>query len=339
MLALGVALALLPFASLQAAEPRVELALFSEGTTGFQHAQAWFKVLEKASFSNLSLHAAKAGDKVRVENLGTEAQPHYRVSGQILSDGRLQLPGKVFRISDVAPLSDWVKSLISDGAASLGQRRGAFDMTVKQLEEVHADLSRPVTFQTKDISAEQVVLRIAAKLKFRLIIPSSSSRELRRKEATVRDELQGFTAGTALAAAARPAGLVLFPRRQQGKTEYLLVPAGKQVTPWPIGWPTKDSPRELTPSLSTVIEVEIDDVALQDALTAIQSRVKIPFLIDYNALAKYDINLNQKVNLPLKRTTYRVIVTSLLRQAKMKMEYRVDEVKQPFIWISSIRPL
>jgi hypothetical protein len=67
-------------------------------------------------------------------------------------------------------------------------------------------------------------------------------------------------------------------------------------------------------------------------------RVKAPIVIDYNALARLDVDLaTKKVDLPKTNTFYARALDRVLSQANLKYEVRVDEADKPFLWISSIR--
>ena len=107
---------------------------------------------------------------------------------------------------------------------------------------------------------------------------------------------------------------------------------------WPVGWPPQHAPGKTLPDLFRSLNVEIDDTPLPDALAAIKQRVNVPFLFDYNAMARYQIEPTKThVTLPRKKSFYNSIVRDLLRQAKLKHELRVDDAGKPFLWISSLK--
>jgi hypothetical protein len=155
----------------------------------------------------------------------------------------------------------------------------------------------------------------------------------------VADELQGLSAGTALAALLRPLGLVLLPQKQpDGQLKLWITDVRRAAVSWPVGWPSQKPPRETLPDLFTFLNVEIQDAPLSKSLEEISGRLKAPILFDHNGLARQKIDMSHvNVSLPPGRTYYQKIVERLLYQAKLKCELRVDEAKKPFLWVSPIK--
>jgi len=66
--------------------------------------------------------------------------------------------------------------------------------------------------------------------------------------------------------------------------------------------------------------------------------VKVPIVIDYNALARLEVDLAKtKVELPKANTFYGKALDRILFQANLKYEVRTDEADKPFLWISGIK--
>ena len=65
--------------------------------------------------------------------------------------------------------------------------------------------------------------------------------------------------------------------------------------------------------------------------------MKAPLLLDHNAVARLNVDLNAKVNLPKSNTFYARAFERLLSQLKLKYELRVDEASKPFLWVTTIR--
>ncbi|MEX2025887.1 MAG: hypothetical protein WEH44_01280, partial [Pirellulaceae bacterium] len=154
----------------------------------------------------------------------------------------------------------------------------------------------------------------------------------------VGDELLGLSHGTALAAAIRPAGLVLVPVKEGGQVQLRITSSKSVKESWPIGWPlpAEKSLQDVAPDLLKFIPVEINDTPLGDALSAIVGRLKVPLVIDYNALARNRVDLaTTKVSFPKSRSFYDRILRKLLFKAGLKYELRLDEADQPFLWITS----
>ena len=153
------------------------------------------------------------------------------------------------------------------------------------------------------------------------------------------DELQGLSAGTALAAVLRPLGLVLVPQKQpDGQVKLWITDVRRVAVSWPVGWPSQKPPRETLPDLFTFLNVEIQDTPLAEWLEQISGRLKAPLLFDHNGMARQKIDVSRvNVSLPPGRTYYQKILDRLLYQAKLKCELRVDEAKKPFLWISPMK--
>jgi hypothetical protein len=107
-----------------------------------------------------------------------------------------------------------------------------------------------------------------------------------------------------------------------------------------VGWKPKDKPNNVLPDLFEFLNVEIADISVTEALTAIEGRLKVPFLFDHNSLAARGVDpAKVQAEVPSKRMTYSQIMHKVLTGAKLKYELRVDEADQPFVWITTIRPI
>ena len=88
-------------------------------------------------------------------------------------------------------------------------------------------------------------------------------------------------------------------------------------------------------------KIAIGDFPLDQALGAIQKRVKIPFLVDQNSLARAGIELSDvRVSYVKEKVSYMVAIQKLLRQTQPRMlaEMRMDENDKPFLWLSTSAP-
>ena len=222
------------------------------------------------------------------------------------------------------------------GQPALHETTGAFGLTARQLVTVNDALSVPVAFATKGQKTPDVLRRIAGTLKYGFS-SDDQVRSILAGDDVVADELQGLSAGTALAAALRPLGLVLVPQKQSaGEIKLCIMEVRKAASSWPVGWPPERPPRETLPELFTFLNVEIEDRPLPEALDAIGERLKAPLLFDHNSLARQRIDIAKlKVTLPHVRTYYQQILYRVLLQAKLKFDLRVDEAKKPFLWVST----
>jgi hypothetical protein len=219
------------------------------------------------------------------------------------------------------------------------QKRSAFGLLPEQLVAVNNDLRKPLGIPTKGKSGMLAVQQIAGLVGYQILLEPGAEAPLR--ELKLEEELKGLSRGTALAAILRPAGLVFSPQRPRGgKLQYFV---GKPVAgqeSWPVGWKADQSDREVLPELFTAINAEISEVPAAEALQSIAGRLKVPFLVDQNALAFHDIDMStSEVSLPAKRMSYALILDKLLAQAGLKYELRIDEANKPLLWVTTIRPI
>ena len=296
------------------------------------------ELFRKLGEDNVRIRGARPSDEESMKNRGTDAAPSYHVVGILTSRNQLILPGAVFKATDRGKLTTWIKRLREVGVDDFFAPRLAFGLTSKQLVSLHGRLEVPVEFETKDVRAGDVARRLIKHVGVPYEVTTAARAAFARDE-LVSDELRGISHGTALAAVLRPLGLVASPRKASGgKVEILITDVRDADEAWPIGWPIEDVPVNVAPKLFEYLNVAIQDTPLSDALAAIQPRIELPLLFDYNAMARHRIALDKKqVNFPRKRTFYHKILANLLSQAGLKNELRMDEAGKPFLWISTVR--
>jgi hypothetical protein len=213
--------------------------------------------------------------------------------------------------------------------------RGRFGLTEKEFTAVYADLAQPIQFATKDQPLRSVLDRLQAKFAIRLA-PDAAAEQIIRTAEPVADDVSNLTAGTGLAIVMQSYGLALRPEKSRGESVALrIVPVGSVDDVWPIGWESKASPRETAPALMEFLNVEIEGYTLQEAMDAMQPRVKLPFYWDHAALAKDRIDPAAiQVHIPRTRTFYKRMLDRVLAQARLADQLRVDEAGTAFLWIS-----
>ena len=320
-------------------EPRVEMEVATQRGLAPAAGRRWNELLTAAGVSAIRFQGGQADAETKIDVAGTGRDPVYRIKAKLQGDNFLIVPGQRFSDKDRDALAEWVKRLKADGVEELAKPKSAFGLTADQLDEVLRDLSQPVTFTTKGVPVADAIRNIQKVVRNRIVIDPAIKDELLAED-PIRDELEGISSGTALAAILRPAGAVLQPRRPVGeKPYYFLTRAGKSVEAWPVGWPAEKTDRELLPILFDFLNVEIDGISAAKAIAAIQGRLKVPLLFDYNSLLAEGIELDDvEVKVPGNRSYYNRVFDRVLFQAKAKKEVRVDESGRPFLWITSARP-
>lgn len=338
---LALPLVLLPAAAMaSSAQPagRVQLELVGEARGSALAFQEWLRVLGKAGVKNVRIRSGQATDKVAIEVRGTPSNPLYVVTGVVKSRDELVLPVGRFRQRDVGRLARWLDDLAKHGPEGQREAKSAFGLTREQFEQVQRDMARPLGFATKDIPRSEAVEKIGRRLRLPLRIEPALVRTL--GEDQVGEELSGLSCGTALACALRPVGLCLVPRAGGRGPEYVVTRAGPGLEVWPVGWEPEKPRREVLPALFDFHNVNVQGVSASRALEAIGKLLKVPVLIDHNALARHGVDPSKViVSHPQSRTTYSLALRKILFQARLKSEVRVDEAGKPFLWVTTVKPV
>ncbi len=316
---------------------RVHLELVGEGRGASLVFQEWAALLGKAGIRNVRIRNATATDRVGIEVRGTKDNPLYVVTGVIRSRNELILPSGRFRRSDVARLARRLDDLARLGPADRREPPAAFGLSTEQIEQVLEDLSRPVGFSTVETVRRAAVERIGDRLLLPFKIEPAMADALDDK---VSEELFGISRGTALAYLLRPAGMCLAPRELNGRVVYVAKKCKPGMEIWPVGREPNSPIRELLPAIYEFHNVNIQNVPAARAMAAIGKLLKVPVLIDHDALARHGIEpAKVLVTHPRRRTTYSIALRKILFQAGLKFEVRADDTGEPFLWISTVKPV
>ena len=330
----------LPAASEELAQAagRVQLDLVRDARASLMASQQWAAALGKAGIRGVRIRSATAGDEVGIAVRGSKESPLYVVTGIVKSSDELVLPPGKFKRRDAARLAQWVEDLAKFGLSGGQPAKSAFGLSRDQFERLHQELSKPVDFSTRGQPRGNVVERIAGRLSLPVRVDRKMAKMLAADE--VGEELSGLSCGTVLAYVLRPAGLCFVPRQVGRGIECVVVKAQPGLEIWPVGWkPQKPRPKVL-PALFEFRNVNVQGVSAARALEAIGKRLKVPVLIDHNALARHGIEPDKTiVSHPQSRTTYSLALRKILFQARLKYEVRVDEAGKPYLWVSTIKPV
>jgi hypothetical protein len=312
----------------------LEISSSSRAPVGTQ--QKWIQMLQDVGADKVTSRTGSSGTPT-VEETRTTNSILVRVTGFIVG-GQLKLPGGSFSIRDTAGIRELVSRLRDDGAKVALAEKKAFGMTSEQLVELHQQLSEPVDFPTTGRNVGDVVSKLTAKSGLTFVLDAAARVAVNGNE-TVAEEFNGISIGTALAAVVRPLGLVVQPKREQGKSVevHLIDSRSVQGEHWPIGWPISQAPLAVEPKLFDRLDIEIRGFPMKDALDAVEKRAGVPFFYDHNTLAREGIELTEtKVTLVQKQASLMVAISKLLRQTKPRLseELRIDENGKPFLWIT-----
>lgn len=326
------------FVQVAAAQDRyVELEILSAGVAELGAQQRVMETLSDVGADRVSVRSARGAPRPEVTETDAGRTTVIRIVGVL--DGRsIRLPGGNFSLRDTAGIKSYIKKLKDDGATVALAEKQAFGLTANQLVATFEELAAEVNQGTKGQPSNQVISQLLGNLQKEVGVTRAANRIIDSRT-PVLEEYQGLATGTALAGVLRPLGLVLAPRREQGKKLQFVIAVSNEVEEhWPVGWPIEVAPLEAAPKMFEKLDqVEIQEFGLKDSLDAIQGRVGVPFLYDQNGIARAGIEMNDvKVTLVRDRMMYFSIVRKLLNQSrpKLSLEIRNDENGKPFVWIS-----
>ncbi|MBN2475635.1 MAG: hypothetical protein JXB62_13565 [Pirellulales bacterium] len=317
---------------------RVQLELVGDTRGSALVFQQWLQTLGQAGVKNMRIRAAGPSDNVGIEVRGTAESPIYVVTGVVRSANELVLPSGRYAPRDARRLARWLEDLARLGPEDRREPKSAFGLTAAQFEQLHEDLSLPVGFSTRDMNRAEAVEKIGHRLPKPLKLAAGLATSLQGKK--IAEELQTVSCGTALAYVLRPVGQCVVPDADGPAVGLAVVAAKPALEVWPVGWEPERPLPEVLPAAFEMHNVNVQGVSAAVTLEAMGQRLKVPVLIDHNALARYDIQPEKViVSHPQRRTTYNIALRKLLSQAGLKSEIRVDEAGKPFLWVSSIKPM
>ncbi len=326
-----------PSSGLAAQPPRVEFELVTERGLSPTTSQKWYQTLINLKVGGLRIRGETAADQPKIDEAGAKERPVFRVVGRIDARGVLTLPGGRFTTADGPKLARWIHELRNNGVEGVTERKEAFGLTRGQLAEVTKDLMRPVAFSTKGIKPNDAVQRIVRSLRLDATIENEVGQSLAGDD-PVRDELEGLSSGTALAAILRPAGAALVLSKPDGKpVQYRLTAAQNAGEIWPVGWPPQQPRGKAVPKLIELLNAEIEGFSAAEAIEALRGRLELPMLFDHNNLVRHHIDLTALVTVPAKKTYYGQVLDQVLFKVGLKYELRVDENEKPFLWITTLK--
>lgn len=313
----------------------VQLEAYSNQQGQIGNQQRWIEMLSRCGVDRVRIrHSATPPDPRIEEEPGGRSTSIY-VTGVILGD-RILLPGETLRMSDEVRLKAYFAALKADGASVAMADKLAFGLTPEQLVQVHEELSAVAPRTTRGRPVGEVVKELLEQQQLPFELAPEAERKLGAAD-LLPEELKGMSVGSAVAAAIRPLGLVLQPNRPQGgRISLRIVPYAEAAENWPVGWPNEQPVSRVAPKLFDRLDLEIRGFSLAQALSALESRIGIPFLYDYNEMARQEIVTEEvKVTLVQKQVAYMVAIGKLLAQSRpqLKQEVRLDENGRPFLWI------
>ena len=328
--------------SISFAEPIIHLVVVRQAGAPIDAAQRWLPLLGQLNPASLRMREGKVGDRPRVK-ASARGQNTFDITAILTRRNQLVVPGRSFSYGELDGIRGWMNELGADRTSpdirESVSANTAFGLSDRQFLDLVDALGTPLVMSTKGQPVADVVVQLREIIPVRLTIDGSARRRL-SQEHTVLDELQGVTAGTALAATLRPLGLAFQPvGSTRGTVAIRVRPTRGAEEVWPVGWPIEENDVVVLPKLLDRLPVEIADTPVATVLASVQPRIGVPFLIDQNGLAARRIELqNVTVSLQSRRTFYKQLLSRILFKARLEYEVRRDEADRPLIWIQPLRP-
>jgi len=314
--------------------PRVYLEILTAKRVAIDAPQRWLRTLQDVPLASLRVRQQRTGEQANIREEGGPASKRIYVQGLLRADGVLLVPGQRFRISDRRRIEQWIRGLEA-GKSDSGPSKQLFGMSLPQLETTIRRLSPTIRISTEGERLKTLIDHVQTVTGIPIKVDAGVS-AVTRRDPMIRDELSGVSCGTGLAAALRPLNLALAPSIDgSGSLTLNIVNARTAKEHWPVGWETNAADRDTIPKLFEKLPVEIVDTPLSDVLNVLQTRLKVPFLIDHRGLNAARISLSEtKVKFPAKQTFYKRVLDRVLFQARLKMEIKLDEADRPIVWLT-----
>ncbi|MCC9606649.1 hypothetical protein LOC68_16805 [Blastopirellula sp. JC732] len=312
---------------------RVTLEVATEKGVPLTSTHKWVQALQSAGFDDVRLRSGNSGDATDIVDKGSG---NYHIVALLTPREVLVTPGGQFRLTDVAGMRAWLEKVRAGGKQELQRRESVFGLTSKEFIALFDKLAPAVGVKTKDTTAFETMQAINKRVNIQF--RAAPDVVARMRQGKVLDELEAVSCGTAVAAMVRPLGLAMVPRREAGgEVELHIIDSSAAKNPWPVGWAPDGNPGQVAPTMFQYLEVEISDIPVQQATEAIAARVKLPLLWDHNGITAKRIDIaTAKVKHPDQRTFYKKLLDTILFQAKLTLEIKVDEAGHAMIWITPL---
>lgn len=325
-------------ADARAADPRIEVELFTQPGMVSTNLQQWSELFGELGADAVRIRGGRGGDRVEVEIGGTETRPVYRVRGALTGRNRVRLPGGEYSMSQAGAIGAWLSGLGKEAGGDGAENPWA--LPAEAAEATWRDLSKRIDTSTAGMSRGEALTVVQSLIAYPILIEVADEARL-RVDLECQDELRGMSCGTALAMLLREVEYGFEPGmgRDVG-LRYMVCRLDRCEAAWPVGWPPKENKRETLPKLFEVLTADVGaGVKLGAAVEAIGEKLEAPIFLDRMAIAAMEVDFDaEAAAMPRRRLTYSSLLGKLLGRARLKYELRVDERERPFLWVGSVRP-
>jgi hypothetical protein len=314
----------------------IELVTGSEGV-GVQ-AQRWRPVFERLGMP-FRVRMGRSGEKPSVTETATGRFREVRVVGRLDPNGRVVLPDRTFTASDGEKLGEYLKELEKFGGQGRPEGQPLWGLNEAQFAEVYEALGKTVADDVKGLRLRAAVAKVSLPATLPLRFSTDADEWLvseMPETVPVRQEVKGFSKGTALAMLLNDYGLGFRPlRKPAGTLELLVEPLRKTQQVWPVGWEPKEPLPKTAPALYEVVPIELDDVPLADVLNAVSVQSKVPIRFDHYRIEAFGVDpATARVSYPSRKTSLSILLRDLVGRHRLLRNVKIDEQGQAFLWIT-----
>ncbi|MEK6259340.1 MAG: hypothetical protein AABP62_12055 [Planctomycetota bacterium] len=319
----------------------VEIKLLASTDGGALHSQQWLKAIEPLDVS-LQIQKPSLDDKPEVREREVGTIRYVTAVGLLDRSGKIAFPGRTFSLSDGPKLKEWIDDLRTYGAQGSPEGQPLWGLSKEQFARLYDSLGKTADADLMGLPLREAVSKLPLPEQYPLRWSQAATDALKNQKAraTVRQEVKGFSAATALAIALNDCGLGFRPNRTPaGGLELLIEPLGQRNDQWPVGWPLQQQRLQAAPKFFTMTTIELDQVELSDVFLAVSELAETPVLVDYAELDAKGIDpAKVKVSFKRGRTSWSVALKQMVIPQKLTRQIWQDEAGRAFVWITTNRP-
>ncbi|MBC8114913.1 MAG: hypothetical protein H7062_11075 [Candidatus Saccharimonas sp.] len=319
----------------------IEIKLLASTDGGALHSQQWLKAIEPLDVS-LQIQKPSLDDKPEVREREVGTIRYVTAVGLLDRSGKIAFPGRTFSLSDGPKLKEWIDDLRTYGAQGSPEGQPLWGLSKEQFARLYDSLGKTADADLMDLPLREAVSKLPLPEQYPLRWSQAATDALKNQKAraTVRQEVKGFSAATALAIALNDCGLGFRPNRTPaGGLELLIEPLGQRNDQWPVGWPLQQQRLTAAPKFFTMTTIELDQVELSDVFLAVSELAETPVLVDYAELDAKGIDpAKLKVSFKRGRTSWSVALKQMVIPQKLTRQIWQDEAGRAFVWITTNRP-
>lgn len=300
-------------------------------------AQRWRKVFEELD-QGVRIRQPLPSDHAKIEEVSRGPFRLVRLVGELSRDGKVTFPGKSFTAGQTAQLAEYLNELKTFGALGSPDGKPLWGLSRDQFSKVFDQLRPVVDKPLKNLPMGTALQLIPQSPSLPLKFHSTAESIWQAAESVpFQGELQGLSSGTALAFLLSQQGLGFRPQRTpNGDVELMVHPVANAKDTWPVGWPL---PEEKTrdhyiPGIFAKVETSVQEAPISHVLSAIESRTNVRILLDRRACLAKQLDPDQTlVSYPRKKTFWVPIISHVVGNAHMSLNYRQDEAGTGFLHI------